>query len=303
MYFIHNQSESTIQFEKDDFSDASVDNSSIEDLLSLINSKLAILLNFDSNSEYNKQLISFFNGDESSAYETLRRGMFKKTEFIRKEILPKYLAGNHLNLFMSNGCSICADAKAINNEQATSCTTLLQSFCFTDSDYPELKTSINNLVEKRPEVALDDLCQISSYLSGIVQSEKHSSEVDELICSFKNAFLKECVLTIDYTKIDTHKQFFKRVLSRDSKLEPIKVFTPNYDILIERSCESLGIHLNSGFIGFHDRYFDPSSYKMGVHIRGTQSEKRTDRSLNLYKIHGSLSWEINNQKPPYGISR
>ncbi len=58
----------------------------------------------------------------------------------------------------------------------------------------------------------------------------------------------------------------------------LKVFTSNYDLCIERSCKSAGIHFTTGF----DEKWNPSLFDS------------KDRGINLYKIHGSLSWFVDN---------
>lgn len=64
---------------------------------------------------------------------------------------------------------------------------------------------------------------------------------------------------------------------------PIELFTPNYDLLFEEAFERARIPFFDGFTGSHKPFFDPTSI--------------TDDSLparwsRLWKIHGSLGWEV-----------
>lgn len=64
---------------------------------------------------------------------------------------------------------------------------------------------------------------------------------------------------------------------------PIEIFTPNYDLLIEEAFERTRLPYFDGFSGAHRPFFDPTS------IADDQLPARWSR---LWKIHGSLGWEI-----------
>lgn len=65
---------------------------------------------------------------------------------------------------------------------------------------------------------------------------------------------------------------------------PIEIFTPNYDLLIEEAFERARIPYFDGFSGTHKPFFDPAS------ISDDQLPARWSR---VWKIHGSLGWEVN----------
>lgn len=73
-------------------------------------------------------------------------------------------------------------------------------------------------------------------------------------------------------------------------------------MLIEKTAEEMGIHVNNGFAGFHFRTFMPSTFHLGTHLNYQDGEKVNTKSINLFKLHGSLSWEFDDSKPPYGIT-
>lgn len=64
---------------------------------------------------------------------------------------------------------------------------------------------------------------------------------------------------------------------------PIEIFTPNYDLLLEEAFERARLPYFDGFTGSHKPFFDPAS------ISGNELSPRWSR---LWKIHGSLGWEI-----------
>ena len=64
---------------------------------------------------------------------------------------------------------------------------------------------------------------------------------------------------------------------------PVEIFTPNYDLLLEESFERNRLPYFDGFSGSHQPFFDPTSIS---------SDSLPARWSRLWKIHGSLGWEI-----------
>lgn len=64
---------------------------------------------------------------------------------------------------------------------------------------------------------------------------------------------------------------------------PIEIFTPNYDLLLEESFERARLPYFDGFTGAHRPFFDPASIS---------DDNLPPRWSRLWKIHGSLGWEI-----------
>ena len=65
---------------------------------------------------------------------------------------------------------------------------------------------------------------------------------------------------------------------------PVEIFTPNYDLLIEEAFERAKLPYFDGFSGAHRPFFDPASISEDV---------LPARWSRLWKIHGSLGWEVN----------
>lgn len=64
----------------------------------------------------------------------------------------------------------------------------------------------------------------------------------------------------------------------------VEIFTPNYDLLMEEAFERARIPYFDGFTGAHAPFFDPVSI--------SSSEELPARWSRLWKLHGSLGWEI-----------
>lgn len=232
--------------------------------------------------------------DENKAMES--------TSAIRNDIMAKIFAADNLNFLLSNGCSYYAGSKAINKEnEEADCSIILASFKFKNPIDEAIQARVNELAKERPELALDKLFELKLFYESTLPNRAIAEEINGLIEAFKEAFIKQFVLNIDYTKSHLHKSFLKRLLSRDSKLSKPNIFTLNYDLLFEMTAERLGIFVNNGFTGFHERAFYPSAYQVDYHIKNSDGAKRINKSINLYKLHGSLSWYEDTNKPPYGI--
>lgn len=66
---------------------------------------------------------------------------------------------------------------------------------------------------------------------------------------------------------------------------PIEIFTPNYDLLMEESLEIIGIPYFDGFSGGFEPFFDPVSI--------SNNDDLPSRWARLWKLHGSLGWAVN----------
>lgn len=68
---------------------------------------------------------------------------------------------------------------------------------------------------------------------------------------------------------------------------PIEIFTPNYDLLLEEAFERARLPYYDGFTGAHQPFFDPASIS---------EDMLPSRWSRLWKIHGSLGWEISSDR-------
>lgn len=92
--------------------------------------------------------------------------------------------------------------------------------------------------------------------------------------------------------LNLHVEFLRR-LSR--RADPsVKVFSLNYDPLVERAAEDAKVRVSDGFIGVEHAYFDPAVFEERIgRIRGTHKGRQFDetvRPIHLLKLHGSLGW-------------
>ena len=64
---------------------------------------------------------------------------------------------------------------------------------------------------------------------------------------------------------------------------PIEIFTPNYDLLVEEAFERARLPYFDGFSGSHHPFFDAASISV---------DSLPARWSRLWKIHGSLGWQV-----------
>ena len=68
---------------------------------------------------------------------------------------------------------------------------------------------------------------------------------------------------------------------------PVEIFTPNYDLLIEEAFERARLPYFDGFSGGHAPFFDPPSVSNDV---------LPSRWSRIWKLHGSLGWEVRDDR-------
>lgn len=69
------------------------------------------------------------------------------------------------------------------------------------------------------------------------------------------------------------------------------IFTTNFDMFIEDSCERLNVPYNDGFVGQINRIFNVSNFNRVQKYKSLQFDNTSDVPLvNVIKMHGSLSW-------------
>lgn len=102
--------------------------------------------------------------------------------------------------------------------------------------------------------------------------------------------------------LNLHIDFVRRIAQR---AEPcVKVFSLNYDPLIERAAARARVRVIDGFLGAEHSYFDAAVFEERIgRIRGTHRGKQFDETvkpIHLLKLHGSLGWY---ECPTSGVRR
>ncbi len=64
---------------------------------------------------------------------------------------------------------------------------------------------------------------------------------------------------------------------------PVEIFTPNYDLLVESALEAKNIPYFDGFVGSRKAFFD---------LHSIEYEELPSRWVRLWKLHGSVNWWV-----------
>lgn len=91
-----------------------------------------------------------------------------------------------------------------------------------------------------------------------------------------------------------YHRLFISLLSKRNEENPFRVFSLNYDPLIERAAEQENVRLFDGFHGHENAFFDAGSFRHIMVVRGRDYRGRRTRgvsgSIRLVKLHGSMGW-------------
>jgi hypothetical protein len=107
--------------------------------------------------------------------------------------------------------------------------------------------------------------------------------------------------------ITPHENFLSKLMARDPQDGRAKLFTTNYDTLLEQAMDRLGILYCDGFTGTVGRKFNPAAYDLDHYYPGELGEGRVRRYhkfVQLYKLHGSINWRKTSEPKagdPYGV--
>ena len=102
--------------------------------------------------------------------------------------------------------------------------------------------------------------------------------------------------------LDIHIEFVRRIFGRNDLSQ--KIFSLNYDPLIERAASIAKVRVSDGFLGVDPAFFDAAVFEERIgHIRGTFRGRQfvdTVRPIQLFKLHGSIGWY---ESPQIGVRR
>ena len=144
-----------------------------------------------------------------------------------------------------------------------------------------------------------------------IVDEDFKSDVTDCCALVKKCVKKRIFDSDTINVLPVYKKFYQaihhlREISNNN--QPINIFTTNYDMMNESAMEELGVHYYAGFYGIVNRRFNLAFYDhefVNIHKIKNANYIVDNSHINLYKLHGSLSWfydEENNElkeKNPY----
>lgn len=158
---------------------------------------------------------------------------------------------------------------------------------YFESDNADIEEGISKLEGLVP-YCIDDSCKskLLEFISWIKT---------KIIVSFQNCDIYESSKLLG--------EFYRNlILFNNAKISPLRrinVFTTNYDMLNELALEQNKIYYYSGFSGLCKRTFNLALYNYQYSENlGLYNRERNSfiSQINLYKLHGSFSWKLENDE-------
>lgn len=111
----------------------------------------------------------------------------------------------------------------------------------------------------------------------------------------------------NYKTLENYRRFiallYSFLLNESNELpKRINIFTTNYDLVFERVFDEFLIdnpliYFNDGSRGFFQKYISNKNFYMNVtHSGYNDNFRREVPTINLFKLHGSMSWTIDQDK-------
>lgn len=231
-----------------------------------------------------------------------------------KEIIQS----GHINLLIGSGCSspfleMLGNIEVEMNDPVTEqeakkkyyslinrSKSLLEDMCVTFSEEKDLTT----FIEK------DNRADKYNYESGVLavlgrMTEEESIELKAIFVSKEDNEKVDFLFGLSNSKnnYDSFLNLWANIISNRSLHivnKQINIFTTNFDMFMEDSCERLGIPYNDGFSGQIKPVFSVANFNKVQKYKSLQFDNTSDVPLfNIIKLHGSLSWKEDAGKITY----
>lgn len=132
------------------------------------------------------------------------------------------------------------------------------------------------------------LSQCDSYLSF-----NEDSKIENFINSVKKIIVNECssFISREGSDLSAYEILLQKLARRRVRDPRLKIFTTNYDMCFETAASNLGLMVVDGFSYTRIRKFNGRYFNYDVVRRDLDSNEYVEGIFQLYKLHGSVSWE------------
>lgn len=195
-----------------------------------------------------------------------------------KELAEKLASRNrHVMFLLGAGASCAAGLPDVNQLKVAVENVLVDS---DKNDYQRLG------VTRNIEEVLSRLRLISQVLSGSTESldgftSNTAQELDKKICTAIASVIQGGTVNLD-----AHLRL-ARWCARTAYIRPLEVFTINYDNLIEKGLEQIGVPYFDGFAGNYEGLFRADLVDS---TDGRDDVTPPPGWVRVWKLHGSISW-------------
>lgn len=155
-------------------------------------------------------------------------------------------------------------------------------------DFGEIAKTVNYL-ETNDQNIEHLLSQCDAYLS----FNNSDVEITNFVRDVKRVILDECSSFIgkDGNDLSAHEVILQKLARRRARDPRLSIFTTNYDMCFETAASNLGMMVVDGFSYSRNRRFDGRYFNYDFVYRDESSNEFADGVFQLYKLHGSVSWE------------
>lgn len=204
----------------------------------------------------------------------------------------KYMQSDNLNFLFGSGCSsLIMDSKQLGIDTMAG---LYSQFKKENPNFEICKKKLDNPdFDNNLERLLDILISLKEVKEYVDIDEEPADKIKEVQNFIKKKITDNLDSEDSKEVVKLYKQFYIRTI-RKSRKHPISIATTNYDLYNELALDSLGFFYNDGFSGTYKRKYNPLVYSY-IYANSMKLDKniwdRVDNFFNLFKIHGSVSWE------------
>lgn len=234
--------------------------------------------------------------DDKAGDESALLAFFRDEDKIPLSKLAKYYLNENLNFLCGSGTSVSIGGKTINKDENP-----FEAIIKELKAVAKPKDYIGHLIkffesDDLLEKKFDKINQEHLYYLNNKDDADSAKIIKDYLDKALKIFVDKYVpFPIEYVKdnLGVHELFINKIISRKETLSRPKIFTPNYDLAFENACEKIGVSYNNGFRGVHMRKFDPDTFHNETYIKQDSGDKgkRIATYLNIYKLHGSISWQ------------
>ena len=271
---------------------------------------------------------TFFYKGKENIFEKSKSQNTEPDDSVKKKIQEEFLKvldNKNLSFLLGSGCSSFeveqtkegTEEKEYNQVGIPVMRPLAEEYYLLEDfkqDKEWLKSTLSIDVENSTfatnlEVFLSTLHSLSYYHSKRTKSAKSEEDipkeksederVNEIIIKARNFILQKMLNEDNVSEksdeplLNIYKKFYRKLLTRNSTLPRLNIFTTNYDLYSERAMDSLGIHYANGFTGGITKFFNPTIFNYAIAEKMDLSQSKwnvIDNFFYLYKIHGSVNW-------------
>lgn len=131
-----------------------------------------------------------------------------------------------------------------------------------------------------------------SYCDAYLMVHWDDINVDDFVTKVKSIVLKKCseFLAKTDSDISAYTSLLLKLAKRRARDPRLKIFTTNYDMCFETAASDLGMMIIDGFSYTRKRRFDGQYFNYDVVRRDGDTQSFISGVIQLYKLHGSVSW-------------